>query len=764
MFVVRVDGGAHSPQSDWTVSRSSKPRLRVPTGAAAVAAAVISAGVVSCGDDPVSVAGSGQATSGNGTVSGGISTSGVEESGVEESGVEDDANDSSSSSSSGNDADSSSTGPTSAGECGDGVLDDGEACDDGNRSDFDGCSAQCEPELCGDGVTQPPEACDLGPDNGDASLCRSDCTEAECGDGALAPNEGCDDGNTLDFDGCSASCELESCGDGVVGAGEECDDGNRSDDDTCTTQCRVPLCGDGLVSPSIGEDCDDANADNTDRCPSDCTLAACGDADVESAEECDDGGDNGNGSSSCTSDCTLNACGDGYWLETAEECDDGAVNGDGLSACREDCRVNICGDAYVHQPTEDCDAGDGNGYVPCTPTCADASPVVELSVTVYSSCGLRADGSVTCWGQSSYLGVGFWGNNIGDEPDEVPGAEVVVGAAAAEIEASGWFSCLRSVDHSVQCWGQNSSGGIGLATADFETIGDDPSEVPLAPVLLANGGASISEIETSLEGACAISESNLYCWGTNWDGGLGYGNQELLWGAPSNSVELDVGVDGIAVGVGHACVLSDGTVRCFGRNDYGQLGLGHADPIEYAGPTLDPQPEAVELGGVVTKIEAGILHTCALLETGRVKCWGFGTYLGHEALDHIGDDAGEMPPADLNLGDQLVVDFDGDGTQHCAILTDGTVRCWGGWFSTPGYPGVDGIGNAPGEMPPPILPLPEPAVSVAVGELHSCALLNTGAVRCWGDNEFGQLGLGHADDIGDDVGEMPPDRVRLYLD
>jgi len=123
--------------------------------------------------------------------------------------------------------------------CGNGVLDAGEACDDGNTLDGDGCSSVCTIEaLCGNGILDAGEGCDDGNTaNGDG--CSSVClVEPRCGDGNLDPGEECDDGNNLDGDGCSATCTLQSfCGDGTVDSGEQCDDGNQVDGDGCSSAC-----------------------------------------------------------------------------------------------------------------------------------------------------------------------------------------------------------------------------------------------------------------------------------------------------------------------------------------------------------------------------------------------------------------------------------------------------------------------------------------------------------------------------------------------
>jgi cysteine-rich repeat protein len=139
-----------------------------------------------------------------------------------------------------------------AGVCGDGVVDPGEACDDGNLFDGDGCSSVCT-------------------------------DEAMCGNGTVDAGEGCDDGNTTNGDGCSAVCQVEPiCGDGNLDFGEECDDGNNLDGDGCSATCTIqPYCGDGTVDP--GEQCDDGNQVDWDGCSSSCVLEADydGDNDVD---------------------------------------------------------------------------------------------------------------------------------------------------------------------------------------------------------------------------------------------------------------------------------------------------------------------------------------------------------------------------------------------------------------------------------------------------------------------------------------------------
>jgi len=157
--------------------------------------------------------------------------------------------------------------------CGDGLVEGDEACDDGNVTDGDGCSAACVIETrtetdCGDGMDND--------DDGLVDCADSDCAGGPvctpvCGDGVVAGSEACDDGNNTDGDGCSATCEEEVgteilCEDRVDNDGDgfvDCLDPDCADDPFC-------LCGNGVVDS--GEGCDDGNNTDGDGCSSSCQV------------------------------------------------------------------------------------------------------------------------------------------------------------------------------------------------------------------------------------------------------------------------------------------------------------------------------------------------------------------------------------------------------------------------------------------------------------------------------------------------------------
>ena len=250
--------------------------------------------------------------------------------------------------------------------CGNGRVEDGEACDDGNDDNTDGCTNECELARCGDGFVQAGEQCDDGNDD-PTDGCLNDCRTAFCGDGFVqAGVEECDDGNQSNNDACLTNCVKNTCGDGFVHEGvEACDDGNDVDDDACSNSCVQATCGDGIKQDD--ELCDDGNDVETDDCTSACLPARCGDGFVQAGEECDEGEANSN-TGSCTTECKRPACGDGF-VQGDEECDDGEANGDD-AACLTTCVANVCGDGFVRAGVEECDEGESNSDTgSCTTQC-----------------------------------------------------------------------------------------------------------------------------------------------------------------------------------------------------------------------------------------------------------------------------------------------------------------------------------------------------------------------------------------------------------
>ncbi|MBI3976703.1 MAG: hypothetical protein HY331_00825, partial [Chloroflexi bacterium] len=153
-------------------------------------------------------------------------------------------------------------------------------------------------------------------------------------------------------------------------------------------------------------------------------------------------------------------------------------------------------------------------------------------------------------------------------------------------------------------------------------------------------------------------------------------------------------------GNAHTCaLLGNGTVKCWGWNNAGQLGLGDTNNRGDGSNEMGSNLPAVQLGGTAVALTAGIWHTCALLSDSAVKCWGQNNYgqLGLGDTDSRGDGPNEMGtnlPA-VQLGGTAVA-LTAGGSHNCALLNDGVVKCWG--YGLLGLGDTNHRGDEPNEM------------------------------------------------------------------
>ncbi len=193
---------------------------------------------------------------------------------------------------------------------------------------------------------------------------------------------------------------------------------------------------------------------------------------------------------------------------------------------------------------------------------------------------------------------------------------------------------------------------------------------------------------------------------------------------PADCVPLAGNVQSVSAGDSHSCeVLSDGTVKCWGRNDSGQLGDGST--------VARVTPVSVSGISSAVSVSAGSSHSCAVLSDGTVKCWGF------NLLGYLGDGStvARVTPVSVS-GISSAVSVSAGRSHSCALLADGKVNCWGN--NDKGNLG--NFASSPKNAPVEALGISS-AVSVSAGGSHSCAVLSDGAVKCWGSNDYGQSGL-----------------------
>lgn len=288
--------------------------------------------------------------------------------------------------------------------------------------------------------------------------------------------------------------------------------------------------------------------------------------------------------------------------------------------------------------------------------------------------------------------------------------------------------------------------------------GDRPGTMggDLPPIDLA--GASSTELAVGGGHTCALlsSDRSLVCWGGNGFGQLGYGDLDDRPGGPGTLVRNDTVVDvGEALHLSafgqHTCVLlSSGNLTCWGSNSEGQLGLeDRALAVSTPGRILN-----FGSGRTAIRVVAGSEHTCALLDDSSARCWGRNSFgqLGYGDVLRRGQDGtmGDALPA-IDLGpDSDVEDLALGDASTCALLKSGAVKCWGlGLDGRLGYGDLRSRGHEPGTMGAnlPALDLGTNllASSLTSGAVFVCAVLKgstSGGVKCWGNNEDGTLGQG----------------------
>ena len=225
------------------------------------------------------------------------------------------------------------------------------------------------------------------------------------------------------------------------------------------------------------------------------------------------------------------------------------------------------------------------------------------------------------------------------------------------------------LDRGVKCWGKNGNGQLGhnstTTAGDGEVGSTTMQHLPISTASLI-GFDSTMHVAAGQTHTCALSFSGrIRCWGDGSNGKLGQGSEDSYGNGTSSSFAMsqlqDVGLVNdddtipaaiaIAVGVGteHTCaLLRPGDVQCWGRNWQGQLGL--TIPLT---PVTFPSRANLGTGRTAIALSVGSFHTCVILDTGDVKCWGQGASgkLGYDSPATIGDDEGEMAGlSTVNLG------------------------------------------------------------------------------------------------------------------
>jgi len=364
------------------------------------------------------------------------------------------------------------------------------------------------------------------------------------------------------------------------------------------------------------------------------------------------------------------------------------------------------------------DAGGGDAG----PNLPPAKKAKKVAVANGFTVALTTDGEVRVFGWDDYAGLGVDPGNA-----LVPTTIPALATGVVDIATNYQTSCAAMSNGSVKCWGDNRFGAVG-----------DGTETDRATPVDVSGLTGVKSISAGADFMCAaMTAGGAKCWGRNEYRQLG-----AMTPDPSNSnsflpslVPIDVAglagtVKSVHGGFEHACaIMMTGTLKCWGKNVWGQLGNGLGDGLSLPRNFGDAIPDVMSLAGVVD-VAPSVQHTVAVLSTGAVKAWGKqeNGNLGN------GEDSTFAPdvtsPADvtgLTTGGTAVA-----GT--CAIV-GGNVWCW-----------VDNLGDgSTGDEARSLVPRMVPgitdAVQISTG-LHTCVVLASGRMKCWGDNTNGGLGIG----------------------
>ena len=330
--------------------------------------------------------------------------------------------------------------------------------------------------------------------------------------------------------------------------------------------------------------------------------------------------------------------------------------------------------------------------------------VGAIAAGYYHTCAL-ANGGVKCWGDNSVGQLGDGSNTDSTLPIYVQGLPLIDNAVPGvtptfvhAIATNYDYSCtLLGASYGVMCWGQNTA----------VTSSKTPITIP--------GLALAEAITTGVQHACALLPGGtVKCWGDNAYGELGNGSTN--GSATPVTVSGLTGAVSISANGNTSCaVLDDGSARCWGRNDGGQLGDGSLG----GNGAQSTSPVTVRNVADAASISLGWNHGCALLTNGTARCWGQGD------VGQLGDGSNtssSTPLAVSGLSNAIAISAGLDYT--CALLSNGTVACWGEGKPLSVIPGLSDV------------------ATVSVGFDHRCAMLSDGNARCWGENAKGQLGDG----------------------
>jgi len=387
----------------------------------------------------------------------------------------------------------------------------------------------------------------------------------------------------------------------------------------------------------------------------------------------------------------------------------------------ESCTVTIS-----YQPTTEAshsaqlaiDYNDGNGAAQKTYAVTGIGLIKKaqkVATFLNTTCIIYNLGDAKCWGSDAYGNLGD-DSTIADKatPQTVSGLSTATDISGSAYASGGGYAQVCSIDDStnaLKCWGKL-----------------DGTNVTATPVSMGTTANSLPK-STAENFYCVVVAGQVKCMGRNDYGqiGIGAGVYSSTFQTSFSTVNNLSGVTQLAIGGGHACaVLSDGKVKCWG---YTWL---PTTPTRTYVPDYIFDDAANAIMTDVAEVAVSNDFNCVRKNSGNVLCWG------NDVNGQVGDgasasssQAGEGQETGITTATSIAT-----GQSHaCAVLSGGTVKCWGNNAS-----GQLGTGDNVSATSPVSVSGITNAASIYAGANHTCALLTTGAVKCWGDDTAGQLG------------------------
>ncbi|MCO4748309.1 MAG: hypothetical protein KC912_26175 [Proteobacteria bacterium] len=369
------------------------------------------------------------------------------------------------------------------------------------------------------------------------------------------------------------------------------------------------------------------------------------------------------------------------------------------------------------------------------------------------TCVHISTGALHCWGRGHVGQLGLASSeDLGDNEDPKP-SRVDVGANVVGVTLGTSHTCALTEAGDVKCWGLADLGQLGYGNTDEVGLTNSPSAVGAVAI----GGTAV-EISAGDRYTCArLDGGDVRCWGLDAGGRLGQATNQYIGDneTPDSIPVVDLGGPAVrlAVGTAHACaILQDRSLRCWGEGP----ATGHGPAATYVGDDETPASAGDPLGVAVDDVWVGSRTTCAQITGGGLRCWGDGN---DYELGRPG------PVGQENFGVEEVVEDPANGPEHdfgakvidmalgihysCALLETGAVKCWGQHWD--GVLGRGEVGSLRVAVDAPDVALGGSATALAGESLHNCALIGeSGDLTCWGEGVYGKLGQNGVDDIGDD--------------